>query len=210
MELIEIGQFLKKKWKSIAGSILVGILLGGSANYWYPLETKTSGTFLIGRKLQPENGVDSRYSGYYNQRTAKGYAYTLGVLLQSRDTFAQLAELLNEPKNAEIIARLRRHTKIRVEDQILQIETTGKNEAESKRHWEKLKEITQKYAKEIKSEEDPHISVKFIEQSGWTRKQYIQPLLGAIGGASLIGGSSIFILALREFTKKSIEDTKDE
>ncbi len=207
---MEILQFLRKRWRGIVGGVLIGAVLGGSVNYWYPLEIKTSGTFLVGRRLQLENGKDTRYSGYYNQQTAKGYTNTLGVLLQSRDTFAQLAELLNKPKSAETIARLRKHTKIRIEDQTLQIEATGRTEAESKQHWEKLREITQKYAEEIRDEEDPHIFVKFVKQSNWTRKQYIYPLLGALGGASLIGGSSIFIIAFREFTQRATGSNKDE
>lgn len=199
MELKRLIKIFLKNNVLLAGSVIVGIILG-AAIYYLPHKYSATGSFFVTRSTEPNTSEFFTYEGYYGQQTALSYTNTVIALLGSPDIRKTALSNLGIPVNEKTLRTFGRNIQTKkAGPQLITMTIRNENPEQALNLWNETSKVLILTAADINQNGDPNLHISTLLDKPVIKEPY-RPLPIYITGGIFFSilAASIFI-SLKEY-----------
>lgn len=201
MELKEFFQNILKNKALLAAFIALGLIIG-TIYILMPPKYYATGSFLITRRVSPEEQEFFTYEGYYGQQTALSFTKTVTALIESEDVLSKSLSNMNLSVNQNSLRNLSKKVKVtNPGPQLITLQIKEESQENALKTWEAVSNSTIKTAQQTNMQGDPLLGISKISEQPVIKMQY-KPLIPIISAAALSGVCLyLIIISLKEYSK---------
>ncbi|MBI2414725.1 hypothetical protein HYV31_02710 [candidate division WWE3 bacterium] len=203
MELKELLTHIKNNWRILAGSTLIGLLVGLGVFYFVPVGYRAVGSIFVARESEFSRKADYTYEGYYALQTAKNYAKTLIGILESVDIRKTALEIMGVPITENTLREARRNVSIKeAAPQLVSIQVKDKDFVKASEYWKTLSAEALKTSDKLNMRGDEKINLIVMDGSPVVYKAFHNIWVDMWAGIVLGLVFGVVVISFKEYLKK--------
>lgn len=166
MRLEIIIRTLKRNFRYIVLSAVVGGVLGILVFYFFPFGYTATGSLFVGRRPDLIQREEFTYEGYYAQKAASDYTNTIVGILESPSLASKVLQKQNLIVNEENLRELSKNTDIRTKaPQLVFVRVKAETKNEAEQLWNiVVDEVITTSNNLNRIEGDPNLSVQKVSE----------------------------------------------
>lgn len=166
MRLEIILRLLKRNFRYILLSSVVGGVLGILVFYFFPFGYNATGSLFVTRRPDLIQREDFTYEGYYAQQTASNYAKIIIGILEGPSVLSGVLEKQDLAVNEGNLRNMRRNIDVRKKaPQLVFIKVKSKNRNKARALWNVLTDELISVSNDLnKTEGDPNLAVQKVRE----------------------------------------------
>lgn len=201
MELKDILKKFKKYRKFLLISTVMGIFVGFSLGFLTEKYSAT-GSFYVGRKIDPNLARFFTYEGYYGQQTALSYAKTAIELVSNPDVKKQTLEKLNIEVTDTTLREFGNliQTK-KTAPQLITVTVKASSPDKATRMWLALTDSFLETAYLLNLQTDPNLTITKLSPLPIVKHSYLPLVSLPIAGGLIFLGIGVLLASLKDYLK---------
>ena len=196
---------LLKKFKKYKTLLLVFTVMGISIGFvlgYFTEKYSATGSFYIGRKIDPNQSRFFTYEGYYGQQTALSYAKTAVELVSSPDVKKQTLEKLNIEVTDTTLREFGNLIRIKkVGPQLITVTVKGSTEEKAAKMWVLLADSFLETAEILNLQTDPELKIIKVSPLPIVKHSYLPLVSLPIAGGLIFLTIRMLLSSLKEYLK---------
>lgn len=200
MELKELIKKIRKYRKTIAASLVVGLIIG-ILSYYIPPKYVTRGSLYVKRDTDQSTDFFT-YEGYYAGQAAQAYTNSLVAIIESQDIKKTVLEELNIPVTGRNLRKLGNAITVKkTGPQVIEISVKEKNRELSSEVWKIITKTTIDTSRVLNESSDNNLSVNTISSEPLIEETYRSMYTFAFAGIIIGISVGFLIVSIKEYFK---------
>ena len=188
MRLERIIRYIKRNFRYIVLSAVLGGVFGLLIFYFYPFGYKATGSLFVSRRPDLIQREEFTYEGYYAQRASADYTQNVIAILESDNLFGRVLDEQGLVVNEENIRNLRKSVDVRKSaSQLIYLKTKGNTKQQAEKLWNLVANEAVDMSDNLNQlEGDPNLSVQTLGEPvvlGFYRDLILFSVVGVLVGA---------------------------